>query len=236
MASFRLITALSLLLIPVAIPAQAQSGGISLGQTRVIFSSEDKSQIVNVINSSSRTYLVQSRVQTDPETATAAPFIVTPPLFSLKGDSRQMLRILPQNGTLPADRESLFYLSVSAIPAHDGPVAEPDRLSVGLRFLLKLFYRPSGLKLQPDEASCQLTLKREGPGLQINNPTPYYQTLGTLTSNGQVLTIDRKLSMIAPYSSLTLPVKTGNQISWQTVTDYGGLSSLCQQSLSGGQS
>ncbi|MEX9822040.1 fimbrial biogenesis chaperone [Providencia vermicola] len=233
MVSLRLIFVLALLQIPVSIPALAQSGGISLGQTRVIFSPEDKSQSISVINSSIRSYLVQSRVQTEPNTMTVAPFIVTPPLFTLKGDSRQILRILPQNNLFPTDRESLFYLSISAIPALDGPVVEQDRLSVGLRFVLKLFYRPAGLTLLPEEAPCQLTFKRVIQGVQINNPTPYYQTLATLTSNGRALEIDRKLSMVAPRSSQTLPVEISHQVSWQTVTDYGGLSVLCHQSLIG---
>lgn len=225
------LTALTLLLIVPFSSAQAQSGGVSLGQTRVIFSSGDKSQIINVINSSSRAYLVQTRVQTVTE---AAPyFIVTPPLFALKGDSRQLMRILPlsSTSTLPADRESLFYLSVSAIPAVGSPVIEQDRLSVGLRFILKLFYRPAGLELSSEEAACRLTVRRVVQGLQINNPTPYYQTLGTLSSNGHTLAIDRKLSMVAPQSSLTLPVKVKDQVSWQTITDYGGLSPLCHQSF-----
>ncbi|WP_193588374.1 hypothetical protein [Yersinia hibernica] len=42
---------LSSLLLTLSLSAYAESGGISLGQTRVIFSSADKAQILTVSNS-----------------------------------------------------------------------------------------------------------------------------------------------------------------------------------------
>ncbi len=117
---------LSSLLLTFSLSAQAGSGGISLGQTRVIFSSADKAQTLTVSNSGQQAYLVQARVQNGLDDTTPAPFIVTPPLFSLQGDSRQLLRLLPQGATLPTDQESLFYLSISAIPAQAEPVTAAE--------------------------------------------------------------------------------------------------------------
>lgn len=208
----------------------AGSGGVSLEQTRVIFSAGDKAQTVTVRNSGQRTYLVQARVQNNLDDTTSAPFIVTPPLFSLLGDSRQLLRVLPQDAVLPADRESLFYLSVSAIPAQSEPVTAPDRLSVGARFVVKLFYRPHGLTPSADSVSCRLTFRREAHGVQVANPTAYFQTLGALSVNGRAVALERQPAMVPPQGRITLIVDGPvNNVTWQTVTDHGGLSPLCRQ-------
>lgn len=218
--------------------AQAQSnrGGISLEQTRVIFSAADKAQTVAAKNTADRNYLLQVQVQNGLEDASPAPFIVTPPLSLLKGNSRQLLRILPQGATLPGDRESLFYLSVAAIPAQDQPVAEADRLSVGVRFLVKLFYRPEGLALAANMAPCKLVFSRVAHGVRVSNPTPYFQTLAELTLNGRTVALDSKQAMVAPQDSNMLTATAGgNNVTWKTIADHGGLSQSCQQTLAASQ-
>ncbi|CAI1213840.1 fimbrial biogenesis chaperone [Serratia fonticola] len=221
---------LSSLLLTFSLSAQAGSGGISLGQTRVIFSAADKAQTLIVSNSGQQAYLVQARVQNGLDDTTPAPFIVTPPLFSLQGDSRQLLRLLPQDATLPSDQESLFYLSISAIPAQAEPVTAADRLSVGVRFVLKLFYRPQGLALPADNTPCLLTFKREAHGVRAINPTGYFQTLGMLAVDGHTVALDQQPAMVPPHSSIILAVDGPvNKVAWQTLTDFGGLSQSCQQ-------
>ncbi|MFV8908425.1 molecular chaperone [Serratia fonticola] len=221
------------LLLPVALSSQASSGGISLGQTRVVFSAADKAQAVVVSNSGQRPYLIQARVQNGLDESSPAPFIVTPPLFRLAGESRQVLRLLPPGATLPTDRESLFYLSVSAIPAQDTPITTVDRLSVGVRFVVKLFYRPVALAQSAESTSCLLMFTREAQGLRVANPTGYFQTLGKMTVNGRDVVLDGQPSMVPPQGSLTLAVNgPTNRVSWRTVTDHGGLSASCQQALS----
>ncbi|SNY79868.1 molecular chaperone [Enterobacter sp. CC120223-11] len=225
----RLSRTLPCLLLALSLNLQAESDGISLGQTRIIFSAADKAQTVTVRNNGKRAYLIQARVQIDPDNTTAAPFIVTPPLFSLAGESKQLLRILPQGVSLPADRESVFYLFVSAIPAQSEPVLAADRLSVGFRFALKLFYRPSGLSPLADNGACLLTFKREKHGVRITNPTPYFQTLGDVSVNGTTAALDPQSAMIQPFGSTNIAVtRSLNALSWQTITDYGGLSQPCR--------
>lgn len=221
-----------LALASISLPSLAynHSGGISLGQTRVIFSAANKSQAVTVSNTEQRAYLIQARVQHGLEDESPAPFIVTPPLAPLKGNSRQLLRLLPLDATLPTDRESLFYLSVSAIPAQSEPVTATDRLSVGVRFVLKLFYRPEGLAQSAETAACQLTFSRAAHGVRVTNPSAYFQTLGTLTLNGHTVALDHPSSMVAPQTSITLAASGQvNNVIWQTVSDHGGLSQPCRQ-------
>lgn len=226
----RLLQVVPFLLITPSLPSLAGSGGISLGQTRVIFSSADKAQTLTVSNSEQRAYLVQTRVQNSQGGTSDTPFIVTPPLFSLQGNSRQLLRILPQDATLPTDRESLFYLSVAAIPAQAEPATATDRLSVGVRFVIKLIYRPQSLALSAHAAPCLLAFSHQTHGVRISNPTAYFQTLGVLRINGHTVELDQQPAMVPPQSSITLPVAGPvNMVAWQTITDHGGLSPSCQQ-------
>lgn len=212
--------------------AQNSRGGISLEQTRVIFSAADKAHTVTAKNTGGRNYLLQAQVQNGLEDVSPAPFIVTPPLSTLKGDSRQLLRILPQGAQLPTDQESLFYLSVAAIPAQDQPISDAGRLSVGVRFLVKLFYRPEGLKPAVDMAPCKLIFSSVANGVRVSNPTPYFQTLGELILNGRNAALDPKQAMIAPQGSSIIATTAGkNNVTWETIADHGGLSQPCQQTL-----
>ncbi|ENY3730632.1 fimbrial biogenesis chaperone [Enterobacter mori] len=221
---------LASLLLIFSLSAHSGSGGISLGQTRVIFSSAYNAQTLTVSNSGRQAYLVQARVENGQGDTRPAPFIVTPPLFSLQGNSRQLLRLLPMDATLPDDQESLFYLSISAIPAQAEPVTAADRLSVGVRFVIKLFYRPQGLALPANNTPCLLTFRREAHGVRAINPTGYFQTLGKLVVDGQTVVPDQQPAMVPPHSSITLAVNgPANKVVWQTITDFGGLSQSCQQ-------
>ena len=217
------------LLLTAALPIQA-AGGIALGQTRVIFSEGDMAQSLTVLNSGEGAFLIQARVQTTPDGGEAAPFIVTPPLHSLKGGSSQILRILRQDVSLPADRESLFYLVVGVIPAQTTPLAALNRVSIGMRFVVKLFYRPAGLTALAPESACRLVFRQTTGGLLIDNPTAYYQTLGRLTINGQAVALDQQSVMVSPLAHIVIPAgQAPYSVTWQTVTDAGGLSALCSQ-------
>lgn len=211
----------------------APQGGVSLDQTRIIFSTADKVQTIKVNNTSKQKYLIQSRIQRDINHESSAPFIVTPPLFPLGPENNQLLRIFKQDEQLPVDRESLFYLAVLAIPAQSEPAPQATRLSMGFQFVIKLFYRPEGLKIMPQNAYCQLKFSPTPKGIQIENPTPYFLTFGSLSFDQKVIDLDLQPSMLAPMStavySATKPV---HQVQWQNITDTGGWSAPCQQTVS----
>ncbi len=228
------ISAFLLLLLVTKLAVAADGGGISLSQTRLVFMATDKAQTLTVKNSDKQTYLIQSRVQRALDDMASAPFIITPPLFTLGADSRQALRILPQETAgLPADRESLFYLSVLGIPAQAKQKGDSTQVSMGLRFMIKLFYRPAGLTSSQDATACGLTFSAIPQGVRVHNPTPYYQTLGKLVLNHAAINLDKQPSMVAPMSTETYyfsaPV---TQAKWQTINDFGGLSAQCQQAVS----
>lgn len=227
---------LYLLISEQALATQTASGGVSLSQTRVVFVSTDKAQTLAVKNTGSLSYLIQSRVQQGPDDTASAPFVVIPPLFPLKPESQQLLRIIPQGASLPTDRESLFYLAVLAIPAQTSNDNPQKQVSMGIRFIIKLFYRPANLKMSPSKAVCNLRLSHIANGVRIENPTPYFQTLGNLKLNMTSVNLDTQSSMLAPMSGQNYPTQQRvTKAEWQTVTDYGGLSTPCQQTVSSTQ-
>lgn len=218
-----------------SMPCVVDAGGISLDQTRVVFTAGEKARTVTVNNLSSQAYLIQSRVHRDLTDPEPGPFLSTPPLFVLQPSGRQLFRLILTGASLPADRESLFYLSVTAIPSQQqqverGPLR--SRLSLGLRFTIKLFYRPAGLAPTPEQAVCRLKVSRHTTGIRIVNPTPYFQTLGLLSINGHALHLEGASSMIAPGSHQDY-VFSGKprQTDWQIVNDYGALASRCHQEV-----
>lgn len=210
----------------------ASDGGVSLSQTRVVFLSTDNAQTITISNDSKRSYLIQSRVQAQDHQPSLGSFIVTPPLFKLQPNGRQLLRILPQNMALPADRESLFYFSALAIPAQTDGETKDAQISMGFRFVTKLFYRPEGLATRPEDAVCRLQFSLTPTGVRVWNPTPYFQTLGQLALDGHPVNFKKQSSMISPMSEQRYP-SSGviGRAEWQTITDYGGLSIPCQQNV-----
>lgn len=206
-------------------------GGISLSQTRVIFLSGDRAQIVKVKNSGQDQFLIQSRIEMGSTATSSAPLVVTPPLFRLQPDSEQQLRIIFQGAELPADRESLFFLSVMAIPSRPAMDAEASKVSMGIRFRLKLFYRPEALGAAP--RVCSLRVSRQPDGVLVENPTPFYQTFSHLSLNNRPVNLDIQTSMLEPYGSQHYRVSGRvRDAEWQTIDDYGVQTKACHQKLS----
>lgn len=198
------------------------AGGIALGGTRVIFPAEASQTTLSVSNrTEASTYLIQSWVESAAGMKTS-DFIVTPPLYTSSPGSENMLRIVSSGVAHPQDKESLYYLSVKAIPSVDKKIQEKEggSLVVATAMQIKMFIRPAGLKPAREKAEKMLTFTRQGAELRIHNPTPYYLTLVNLKAGARAL----KDVMVSPNSdaSVELPVG-GNTVSWDSINDYGGL-------------
>ncbi|MDZ4034390.1 molecular chaperone [Kluyvera ascorbata] len=201
---------------------QAQAG-IVIGGTRVIYDGDKKETAASVRNpEKSGVYLVQSWVDSG-EQGGKAPFIITPPLFRINPGEENMLRIVRTGGNLPQDRESVFWLNVKSIPATDDSKPRTNVLQVVVKSRLKLFYRPAGLEGHPESAYHQLSVARSGNRLTVSNPTPYYVTLFTLKVDGKEI---KEADMVPPRGnvSFTLPSATATSVTWQAISDYGGIS------------
>jgi P pilus assembly chaperone PapD len=202
--------------------------GIVIGGTRVIYPAEKKAVSLTVMNAkTSGVYLVQSWVESD-ISGRQSPFIVIPPLFRMGSGEENVLRLVFTGGTLPQDRESVFWLNVKSIPATDDSIPSENTLQMVVKSRLKLFYRPTGLSGTPEESWQQLQVSREGNNLVIANPGAYYVSFYSLNIDGREY---RDISMIPPKESIRLPVKTVSQVNWQAINDYGGITPVVHRQL-----
>ncbi|MCW2457372.1 UNVERIFIED_ORG: P pilus assembly chaperone PapD [Rahnella aquatilis] len=212
-------------------------GGVSFSRNRMIFPASEKSISITVNNHSDNTFLVQAGVSGDADKKTSAPFMVTPPLFRLEKNDNNVMRILRAGGDLPQDREQVFYFFASTIPSQSVPEMTPGktgttgaRVSISMKTILKLFWRPDGLGISPVKALAALRFVSAPGGVVVKNPTPYYQSFAALSFDGKVQDVDRQPSMVSPFSELrfsaTAPVR---QVSWSVMNDYGGTTEMKTQ-------
>lgn len=212
------------------------SAGISLDSTRLIVTPADQGKGVRIgvmSESDSLTpYLVRVKITKDVQgTQGDAPFVVVPPVFRLEPGRTQQLRVTPTRTDLPSDRETLFYLSASALPATSEVMMTDNsrsqgQLIVATGTIIKVFYRPNGLPIKQRDAMGKLQFTRQGTQLVVKNPSPYYITLAWLLVGGKGVPITQTPTkgMIAPFSQITVDRVTtpSGAIRWAAINDFGG--------------
>lgn len=213
-----------LFVVPLLLSTSTQAG-FYVGATRLVYNESAKNTHVKVGNKSTKDiYLIQSWIEPDSSTvASTKSFVITPPLFRLNEKEDNALRVVfvGNKSELPQDRESLFWVNIKAIPAQKKSDEHKNLLSFAFNNKIKLFYRPQGLTLNPDEAYQKLSLTKSGSELVISNPTPYHMTLSQLNSGNQPLI--KEPLMIAPKQQKVLPISSKmTSVVWETITDYGG--------------
>lgn len=153
-----------------------------------------------------------------------------PPLFAMQGKKENTLRILDAGSSqLPQDRETLYWMNVKAIPSMDKSKLSDNTLQLAIISRIKLYYRPAGLPLAPDEAAEKLKFRRSAGSLTLVNPTPYYLTVTELNAGTRVL----ENALVPPMgeASVPLPSGAGSNITYRTINDYGALTPRMQGTL-----
>ena len=196
-AGIALLTAASFWLLPT-------QAGVVIGGTRFVYPQDQRAISVTVRNKSSLPYLIGTKIyrggrwpgaQQPPEAATA--WFTAP---------------------LPADRETLFTLSIASIPASQ---RHSDNVQMAVRSSMKLIYRPEGIQGEPALAYRQLRWQLTADGLTVENPSPYYVTLYQLSVNG---TRVDNAGVVAPLSQRRTDWCKGTarcQLTWQSLSDEG---------------
>ncbi|OMQ21888.1 fimbrial biogenesis chaperone [Serratia oryzae] len=209
--------------------------GISFQVLRVIYLESDKRGItLTANNTASSPYLMQSRIQpVDPVTGNVAegkhpamPFIVTPPLSRLEANSELTLRIRRNGEPLPADRESVFFISMKAIPAQVAPEqrTEEKQMVLTVTSNMKVFYRPEGLvKRAVADMAPKLKFRRDGNQLIAENPTPYWLTFSRLAVGKTALDKAQLRLMVPPKGQqrYPLPNDASGNVTWQLIDEDG---------------
>lgn len=195
--------------------------GIALGATRIIYPLGDKQTSINVINTNKKeTFLVQSWVS-DLHGNKTASFSVTPPLFVMKPEKANVLRIMYVGPKLPEDRESVFYFNNKAIPSVDKKELKGNTLQIATQSIIKLFVRPAHLNMKSMEAPATLRCQRSGKMIIVTNPSPYFVSLVKFSVGGKAL----PNNMVPPMGNLqvTAPDNAQGTITFQTMNDYGAV-------------
>lgn len=194
------------------------AGGVGLGVTRLIYPSDARQLSLSVRNTDENmAFLIQPWTE-DHQGNRTSDFMITPPLSVLKPKSEKLLRVIYAGPELPTDKESLFWLTVKAVPPLNED-KQSNTLQLASANRIKLFYRPQSLTVRPQDAPAMLTAKKDGNEIELGNPSPYFLTLVNLTVNGRNL----NPLMVPPKQSIK--IKNGatidGVIKFQTINDYG---------------
>ncbi|HBQ8098963.1 TPA: molecular chaperone [Klebsiella pneumoniae] len=212
--------------------AASARAGVIISGTRLIYHGENKEASVQVMSGAEDKYpyLIQSFVDGNgpvgdaPQTAGKLPFTVTPPLFRLEPGAENTIRVVRTGGDFPADRETVYWLDVKAIPARKPEDEGKNILRFSLKNRIKLFYRPVGLADPTADDFKAITFRRSGHSLVVTNPTAWYLTFFNLTVGGHP--VDTRFTMVAPHGvhEYPLPAGAAGNITWQYINDYGAAS------------
>lgn len=227
--------------------AEVEPKGISFYVLRVVYpESASKGVTLTAYNKSADPYLMQSWVRPmDHHTGdvelnhsgqTKTPFIVTPPLERLEANGELTLRIRRNGEPLPSDRESVFFISMKAIPASKkvDPAQRLGQMAITVVSNMKLFYRPDGLaKRAVAEVASQLRFRREGNELIAENPTPYWLTFSRLKVGTTALDKPALRLMVPPKGQqrYSLPSAAKGNVEWQLIDEDGWDTPIHQQAL-----
>lgn len=225
-----------------------ESSGISLSQFRIIYPGADTKGVTwSLTNNTDRAWLIQSWIRPVdfttglpmPETESSAssakiPFLVTPPLKRVDAGEGMTLRIRLTELSLPKDRESVFYLSVKAIPAvTDSDSASNGKLVVAVVNNIKLFYRPEGLPAGSKESRRAAAIQPPGESLVVDNPTPFYINFSQVTVGGKPISADGLRKLVPPYGQQRYDLVKGmsGPVEWQVLDEEHRPTPLQHQAL-----
>ncbi len=232
-------------------PAYGANGvdknGITLQSTRVVYPGQEKNGITfTVTNNTTQPYLLQTRViplaaeptdeshvQAPQQESHKVPFIVLPPLQRFEPAEALALRIRLTNQTLPTDRESVFVLSLKAIPSQSTTDGS-SRLVLAMQNNLKLFYRPEGLPAYSSEQLAgKLRFQHQGTDLKVTNPTPYYMTFSSLSVGTHPVEGTALSKWIPPFGEQAYPLPRDAQgtVKWKLIDGDGRVTPEQSRSL-----
>lgn len=197
--------------------------GVNIGGTRLIFDGAKEMSSITVSNADETPYLIQSWVEPKIEGGEKAPFIITPPLFNIPGGQQYTLRVIKTKNTLASDRETLYWMDIKAIPTAENKEGK-NTFQLAVKTRMKLIYRPEGLKGVPEDVAKNITWKIQGDQLKVFNPTPFYINFHEVSLSGKDIP---SATYVAPMSHASFelpPGIAGNNIRWNIINDYGGVS------------
>jgi fimbrial chaperone protein len=194
------------------------AGGVGLGATRMVYAANSKQSTLQVRNThTSASFLIQSWME-NARGERSQDFVITPPLYVLKPATESVVKIIFNGKSLPQDRETLYWMTVKAIPQQTN-----NNTGNSLQFAsanrIKVFYRPASLPDNANDAFKKISGEYTSGQVVLRNPTPYFITTLNMYIDGKVV----KPVMLPPKSTTTLAEKFSHatSVTFQTINDYG---------------
>jgi len=221
-------------------PAQAD---IMIASTRAIYPAQDREITVKLTNTQKTSpRLVQTWIDDGgadkPPEQIDVPFAITPPIFRMDAGKSQSLRIVytKEDGlhkTLPADKESVFWLNVFSVPPTEKGAEEESGVRFAFRTRIKLFFRPENLpgRVEDSARNLQWTLMKDGADatLEVHNPGAYHVSFASVAValDGKEIATESK-QMLAPGATERLVLKSlsaapgaKTEVRFETIDDLG---------------
>lgn len=214
----------SALLLLLMISGQSMAAFV-LNGTRFIYEEGKKNSAFEVTNQSSETYGGQVWIENTSQTDDTAYLIPVPSFFKVEPKGKQIIRLM-KAGSLPADRESLFWLNVQELPPKPKEV-EGGMLAVAINTKVKLIYRPRSLVEGRTGAEKNMLIMHRGGKVYLKNPTPYWFAVTAVKVNGQSIKLSdavlNNVAQMAPGGEISLGnVLLKGAVSVEAVDDWGG--------------
>lgn len=214
---------LFILLITSLYASVVYAGGVGLGVTRMVYSGAVSQSLLDVRNTDTESsFLIQSWVENS-QGERSSDFVITPPLFVLKPEMENAVKVMFNGRQLPQDRETLYWITVKAIP-QSVKQSNTNTLQFASASRIKLFYRPVELtKKTNNEEWKSLNGEFHDGKVKLINPTPFYITTINMKVDGKAV----KPIMIPPKDTVILEESFSHarQLSYQTINDYGAWTS-----------
>ncbi|WP_368750197.1 fimbria/pilus periplasmic chaperone [Klebsiella aerogenes] len=214
----------------VLFPVSQGNAAIVINNTRVIYPQKEREVTVRIDNQGKGPVLLQSWVDDGNEKALPekmnVPFVLTPPVNRIDAGKSQSLRLRYTGASLPTDKESLFWLNALEIPTRQKADADQNILQMAFRTRIKLFFRPAGLKGEPEEAARKLRWENGTNQVTAVNDSPWHVSLVSVDIQAQGKNQNIEADTVAPFGRRTFPAAGKGQVkvvNWQYVNDYGAV-------------
>ncbi len=211
---------------------------VTLVGTRVVYSMNAKFADVTAENSGKQSaqmvaWIDDGDINSTPDTS-SAPFLLAPAVKVIGPGRKQVVRIAYSGGSLPSDRETVYYLNITEIPPKSVGSQSNPVVQLAVRTRIKIFMRPAGLPVEPIAAarklSWELAADSDGVLIRAKNPSPYFISMASVTlMRGDTILADLDRGMVPPWGQSEFHLPTGavdisgaTAVSYVYVNDYGG--------------
>jgi P pilus assembly chaperone PapD len=159
--------------------------GVSVVGTRFIFNDNSKKINIKLINDNESDYLIK----TDIKGADTNNFVVTPPLFIIKKNQKNIVSIIPFK--INFNQDQVFDLVFTAIPKSD--IGSGNNINISVRSHFNLIYRH---KEMSDNIFDQIFLiNNKDSGSLIFNSSDYFVSMYISCNSNKVNKMNQKINI-----------------------------------------